>query len=330
MGAKRLVFTGKQQVSVEVFDPQPVAADEVRVKSLYTLMSTGTENIVFNRLFDAGTHWDDWVKYPFYPGYSAVGRVIEVGSGVRDLPVGTVVGSWAPHASEFVAPANSVYVVPSGIEAQQAVWFVLAQIAFVGARAARYELGDTAMIIGAGPIGQMAVRWATAAGVGKLVVIDPVAWRLTLAERGGATAGVAKPITECREEVLAVLGGVLPRVVIDVTGNAAVFSAALSLAADFGRVVILGDTGSPVSQHLTSDVIRRGLTIVGAHGTHTTEQWTNTTIAALFFDLVRCGRFDMGGINSHIFTPDNAVDAYNIANTKRGETMGIVFDWTAE
>ena len=40
------------------------------------------------------------------------------------------------------------------------------------------------------------------------------------------------------------------------------------MTADHGRLVLLGDTGTPELQHLTSDVIRRGLTIVGAHDRH--------------------------------------------------------------
>ena len=57
--------------------------DSVRIN--LSLMSTGTENIVFNRLFDPGTHWDEWVKYPFYPGYTAVGTVESTGADVTGL-----------------------------------------------------------------------------------------------------------------------------------------------------------------------------------------------------------------------------------------------------
>ena len=45
---------------------------------------------------------------------------------------------------------------------------------------------------------------------------------------------------------------------------AAVFPEALKMTADHGRLVLLGDTGTPELQHLTPDVIRRGLTIVGS------------------------------------------------------------------
>ncbi len=74
---RRLFFPAAQQVGIESFEPPAVAEGEVRVRTEYSLMSTGTENIVFNRLFDQGTHWDGWVKYPFYPGYCVVGTVEE-------------------------------------------------------------------------------------------------------------------------------------------------------------------------------------------------------------------------------------------------------------
>jgi len=94
-------------------------------------------------------------------------------------------------------------------------------------------------------------------------------------------------------------------------------------------VVILGDTGSPAEQRLTQDVITRGLTIVGAHDMHVDAQWNDATIISYFFDLVAAGRIPLAGLTSHTFTPDRCADAYALANARRGETMGILFDWTA-
>ena len=42
---------------------------------------SGTETIVYSRKFDPNTHWDNWVRYPFYPGYASVGVVRSVGGG---------------------------------------------------------------------------------------------------------------------------------------------------------------------------------------------------------------------------------------------------------
>ena len=325
--ARRLMFPRKQAVELETHELGELAFGQVLVKNSFSLMSTGTENIVFNRLFDPGTHWDDWVKYPFYPGYAAVGTVVEVGKGVEELKPGSRVALRTNHASHTIAAATDCMPIPDGLPLEQALWFALAKIAFHGAQAANYEAGDSVLVIGAGPIGQMSTRWAYAQGAAEIYVVDLAESRMALARQGGATVTLALPIGEAKEALQQHSGGVLPRVVIDSTGNAAVFATALELVRDFGRVVVLGDTGQPAKQALTSDVITRGLTIVGAHDNHNNAQWNNASIAQLFFRLAISGRFPLAGLNSHIFKPEDCAEAYAVANRDRTKTMGIVFDW---
>ncbi len=327
--ASRLVFTGKQQVSLESFDPGPLDKNEVLVKTHLSLMSTGTENIVFNRLFDPGTHWDNWVKYPFYPGYASVGVVEAIGSEVTTLKVGDRIAARSGHRSYFRSQATDCFLIPDTLSFDAAVWFALAKIAFHGALVAHYQLGDSVLVIGAGPIGQMSIRWAHAAGAASVIVVDAVPNRMALAQSGGATTTISESIQKASDEVKRAGNGVLPRVVIDSTGNAVVFEAALGLAAKFGTVVILGDTGTPGQQRLSLDVITRGLTIVGAHDCHNSEQWNNATIARLFFTLAASGRFPLEGMNTHRFMPSDCVQAYTVANRDRASTMGIVFDWVS-
>jgi 2-desacetyl-2-hydroxyethyl bacteriochlorophyllide A dehydrogenase len=325
--AKRLVFTGKQEVSLDSFQLPEPTPDEVRVRIEMSLMSTGTENIVFNRLFDPGTHWDNWVKYPFYPGYAAVGTVEAVGTEVKTLRPGMRVACRCAHGSHANVAAGSCSVIPDGVSWEEAAWFALAKITFHGARAADLRLGDSVLVIGAGPIGQMIIRWARASGAKTIVAVDPVKGRLQLAAAGGATATLSLPIAEARESILAASGGKLPRVVFDSTGHAQVFSAALGLAENFGTVVVLGDTGTPTQQFLTSDVITRGLRIVGAHDGHNDEKWNQRTISDLFFTLLADGRFSTRGLDSHRFKPEDCREAYAIANRDRASTMGILFEW---
>jgi len=325
---QRLVFLGKQQVKLENFEIQPPKKGEVLVQTHKTLMSTGTENIVYNRLFDPGTHWDNWVKYPFYPGYLSVGNVIAVGPDVTNVKVNDRVASRTSHASHVTLPASDVFPIPDGLSDENAVWFGLAKITWHGAHVANYHLGDSVLIIGTGPIGQMSIRWARAAGATSIIAVDAVPNRMKYAQAGGATATITAHIGEAHHAILAANHGDLPRVVIDSTGNAAVFSTALTLAARFGTVVILGDTGTPANQHLTSDVIMRGLHIVGAHDGHGTAEWNTATISNLFFNLAVSGRFHLDGLNSHTFTPDKCAEAYATPNRDRANTMGIIFDWS--
>ncbi len=325
--SKHVVFTGKNECVVTERADQALPPGSVRIRTLNSLVSTGTETIVLGRKFAPGTHWDTWIQYPFFPGYAVVGEVVEAGAEVEDLKQGMRVVSRQGHGSEHVVAQADCYPVPGPIDQAQAVWFALAKIAFMGVKAGRVGLGSRVLIIGGGPIGQMALRWCKAAGAERIVLVDLLEERLELARKGGATGTVAKPVDQAEEEIQAACGG-QPPIVIDSTGNAAVFASALGIAAPRGTVVVLGDTGTPADQHLTGDVIMKGLTVVGAHDGHCDQEWTERRIVGLFFALLESGRISMKGMNTHTFKPEDAAKAYRTAETERARTMGLLFDWT--
>jgi 2-desacetyl-2-hydroxyethyl bacteriochlorophyllide A dehydrogenase len=324
---QRLQFPRPGTVEIEEFTAEPPHPGRVAIRTHYSLMSTGTELTVFNGAFEAGTHWENYARFPFRPGYAAVGEVIARGDGVLDLNVGDRVAFRAPHASYHVASEAKCTPVLNGLDLADAVWFALAKIAYMGARAARHGLGDSVVVIGAGPIGQMSIRWASAAGARAIVAVARSAGRLELARRGGATNVAQGDVTTAVEAIKERLGGRQPDIVIDTTGNPDVLPAALRLVRDCGRVVVLGDTGMPSKQHVTSDLVLRGVEIVGAHDSHKPAGGAENSINELFFDLVSRGRINLAGLNSHILPPTECVTAYRLARERRGDTVGIVFDW---
>ena len=325
--AHRILFTADKEVKFDEFSPPPLDAGLVRVRALYSLMSTGTENIVLNQLYERDSEWGK-LTYPRGTGYSFVGVVEEIGPGVLGLQVGDRVAGSFQHASVVVDRAENCIRIPDHIDARDAVWFALAKIAFIGARAANYSLGKRVVIVGAGPIGQMSVRWAAAAGLRSIVAVDAMELRLKLAHAGGANATVALPLEHAAPDIRTALGGQDPALIMDTTGNEKVFGHALSLAGRKARIVVLGDTGTPSQQCLSSHVLRKGLTIVGAHNSLNDEIWNTRTIVEFLFGLMQSGRFSVAGLNTHYFAPADCRSAYALANTRRGETMGIVFDWT--
>jgi threonine dehydrogenase-like Zn-dependent dehydrogenase len=174
----------------------------------------------------------------------------------------------------------------------------------------------------------MASRWALTAGAEPVILIDTVSMRLEMARRGGAVNTVCATAGGAIEEIKKINSGNLPDVVIDSTGHAAVFSDALKIVRDHGRLVLLGDTGSPGLQHLSPDVIMRGLTVAGAHDIHENDNWNSKKIISMFFKFCQSGRFNVDGLITHRFTPDECVKAYATANEHRAETMGLLFDWS--
>lgn len=323
---QRLVFTGKNEVQLQAFDLSAPAAGEVLVENLCSLLSTGTETIVFARKFDPGTHWDAWVRYPFRPGYATVGRVLAVGEGVEGFAPGKRVATRSGHGSHIVMKAENAYPIPDEVAAEDAIWFALAKIAGHGARAAQISLGQSVVVIGAGPIGQMAARWALVAGASRVLIADLSIDRLKLAARAGAIP-VHGAAAETTAEVRRILGGARPDVVIDSTGNAEVLKSAFGMVETEGTVVLLGDTGTPTEQRLTGDVISRGLKLVGAHDGRNSPQWNNPVAANCFFEFVRTKRFPLEGLITHRFLPSQCVEAYTLASTDRLRTLGVLFDW---
>ena len=327
----RVVF-GRQpgKVVIESFSLPVVSTGHVRVRTTWSLMSIGTESIMLHHRFEPGTHWAKWMTYPFAcPGYSAVGIVEEIGDSVTGFVVGDRVTCRHGHASHMVVPIDRCCRIPDHVPDQEATWFALGKVAWHGVRAANVRLGDHCLILGAGPVGQMVARWAAIAGCGAVVMVDTSSMRLALAKSGGATHTVAKPVDQAEADIIAACGGSRPDIVIDSTGNAAVFVQALALVADRGRMVLLGDTGTPSQQHLSFDVILRGITIVGAHDCHEDARWNLPSISALFLDMVNRNRLSLAGLNTHSVPAREIPEAYALVERERASVMGMLFDWTS-
>ncbi len=325
----RLAFPAARTVHAESFTPAAPGTGQVLIRSRWSLMSTGTETIVYGRRFDPGTHWDHWVRYPFYPGYASVGQVAAVGPQVEGLAVGAWVACRAPHASHAVVAAQQCHRVPEAVDRREAAWFALAKIVAMGVRAAPFAFGDRVLVIGAGPIGQMCVRWALATGAERVVALDTVDWRLAQAAAAGGAETIACPVGDAAAVVAERFGASGPNLVIDATGHHEVLPHALRLVGQRGTVLIIGDTGRPASQHLSSDMVTRGLRIVGAHDGNEDQAWNSGRIIPYFFALVASGRFRLGGLATEVYPPSRCAEAYELADARRGHSMGIFFDWSS-
>lgn len=340
MQSLNIVFTGKDQVEVR---REPVAAlksGQILIESQCTLISTGTEGIVLGRKFEAGTHWDDWVKYPFAPGYNNAGRVLDVAPDVSNWKVGDRIVSRSPHQQYRVLDVSAndsssrLGPIPAAISDEEASWFGMACIAQVGVRTARHELGDAVVIVGLGLLGQLVTQYVRNLGAREIIVIDTSEMRLEMAKSHGATHVLKMGVEDARSRVLELTGGKGADVVYDATGFPAVFAPAQGLVRQFGKLVLLGDTGTPSLQHLTPDVIRRGVRILGAHDGHAPDQesdnnrWTKRNMTDLFFTFLERGQMRVSDLITHRYAPQDAPAAYQMLQTNRATAMGIVFDWT--
>lgn len=325
---KRIIFPTKGQVVLESFEPGLPGAEEISVRSLYSLMSIGTETTILHQKYAPDTHFADMFSFPqLQTGVQTVAQVEQVGSAVTEFSAGDLIYMRKGHCSHQVIAASECSPVPEEIDLKQACWAGLAKTAFRAAWAGRFELGQSLLIIGAGPVGQMAIRWAVAAGVEEISVVELSELRLEHARQGGANRLFNGSLSDCLDKVQALNGGKGPSLVVDVTGNAEVFSLALAAAARFGKVILLGDSGYPGKQCLTSDVMTKGLTVQATHDSHDRDGWDQRRIDRLFFDLVTRKKFDLSGLMTHEFTPQDCEEAYRLAGAQRERVMGVLFNW---
>ena len=77
--SRQVVFTAPRQVVIEERELNYPGAGQVLVKSLFTLVSTGTELTALTGDFPPGSAWARYVSYPFSPGYDNVGEVVALG-----------------------------------------------------------------------------------------------------------------------------------------------------------------------------------------------------------------------------------------------------------
>ena len=337
MATKRLsqniYFTGMQASELKPEPLVPLKPDEIRVKSIKSLISTGTEMICYTRNFDPGTHWERWVRYPFAPGYSLVGEVTELGERVRTVEIGTRVAVRKPHHQFVTVTENDLFFLPENVASEYATFFALAKIVQNGVRRAAHVLGERVVIVGLGLLGQLVVQYLRLSGAREVIAIDFSETRLGLAKESGATTLLKKGVAEAYDEVMDLTHGQGADAVYDVTGAPQVLEQALPLTKRFGTFVLLGDTGRPAQQRLTPDLVTRGLSIVGAHDSNPPSRssdhayWDSQQMTQLFFEYLARGDMKASHLVTHRFKPQEVTQAYDLLQNDRMAAMGVVFDW---
>jgi len=326
---KRIIFPSPGEVTLVDYPLPQVGPGDIRIKTLYSLMSIGTETTILHGRYAPDSHFARMFSFPqLQTGVQAVGIVEERGDDATEFNPGDQVYMRMAHGSHQVMPAEQCSPIPDGIDLKQACWCGLAKTAFRAACAGDFSEGDHVLIIGAGPVGQMVVRWAAAMGMSEIAVADISAQRLEYAKSGGATTLLRGDITKLLPRIALLNKSRGPELIVDSTGNPAVFQPALAAAAKFGKMVLLGDTGFPNRQCLSSDLMTKGLTLQATHDSHDRDGWTQRKVDERFFQVLSDKRFSLEGMISHEFSPQHCAEAYTLAEQQRQHTMGILFDWS--
>ena len=182
----RVVFQGPREACLEEVPLPEPGRGEILVRSLCSLISTGTELTAYSGDFPADSAWARYIRYPWVAGYANVGEVIACGVDVDNVREGQHVVSAGPHASLVLVNADSLAPVPDGVSDEDASFLVLSTISLVGVRLAQISLGETVVVQGAGLVGQLATQYARLSGGWPVIAVDLAESRLATARAHGA------------------------------------------------------------------------------------------------------------------------------------------------
>lgn len=329
MDTLKIVFTEKEKVETrtESLDPA-LGPAQMLCAARCSLISTGTELQCLRGVFDPGTNWSDWVKYPFYPGYSMVAEVLDIGAEVKGIRKGDRVFVEHAHAQYFKADASRACLLPEDVSVEQGAWINLSKTTQLGVRRAELQLGETVGVIGLGILGQLVTQYVYNFGVKELFAIDPAESRLKLVQERPGIHLLAMDAGQAHGPIRDTTGGKMLDVVFDVTGHPAALAQATRLVKPLGRVVLLGDTATPSLQEMGRNVVSNSVSILGIHALMEYKGWSHPDMATLFLSYITQGRMNVSTLITHRFSPLEAVEAYGLLANNRSSAMGVVFDWT--
>ena len=102
---KKIVFSDAFQAElIEQEDTFELQTNEVLIQTEFSLVSNGSEMGVYKNLEGA-------ITYPLYPGYTAIGKIIEIGETVESDLLGKYVLADIPHQSYGIAKSSDILVI---------------------------------------------------------------------------------------------------------------------------------------------------------------------------------------------------------------------------
>lgn len=348
--ARALALTAPRALEiVEVPDP-PLELRQVRVRTLYSGISAGTEltqyrgtNPYLHKQWDAATRLFLPAETPSQPyplvgwGYEEVGEVVETGSAVTSLSVSDVVyGTWghrtqAVLAEEYAAARRK----PPELDPLLAIFSHLGPIALTGILDAQIHIGETVAVFGLGVVGQVVAQLARASGA-RVAGIDLVPRRLALAQELRAVDVALNPADGSAAEAIKQLTeGRGADVTIECTGSAAALHEAVRATAYNARVVALGFVqGGADALRLGEEFHHNRIQIVcsqiGNVDPALSQRWNRLRLIRTIMDLQVQGTLLLGPLITHRIPFAQAADAYALLDGGAPEALQIVltFDET--
>lgn len=343
-----VTFTGPRVVALTEEEDQALAEDAVRVQTLYSGISAGTEltgyrgsNPYLNKRWDADrrlfVEGQSSLSYPLQGwGYEEVGRVIEVGASVQELRKGDVVwGMWGHRASAVIdGERAAACLLPTDLAPVIGVFPHIGAIALNAVLEADIHVGETVAVFGQGVPGLIAAQLARLNG-GEVVAIDGVPKRLELASQLGAAHVVDFTQESPAERLKELTEGRGADVSIEISGSYYALNEAIRATASSSRVIAAGFYQGEAAglflgdefHHNRVQVICAQIDGVSARLSH---RWNLIRLEHAVMQMALDGRLRLEELVSHLLPPERVAEAFALLDGPPADTLQIVLDFQGE
>lgn len=249
-----LYLKAPRELAFDPIETAPLGPSEVRIRTLFSGISAGTElsqfrgtNPFMHRRFDEAARLFIEAEAPSWPypvrnlGYEEAGEVVEVGSGVTGVKVGDrVYGTWG-HRTHHVASEDYARdrIMPQGCDPRIGVFSHIGAVALNGVHDAQIRIGDVVAVFGLGVPGQIVAQAARASGA-HVIGVDPDASRRDVALKLGADEVLNPTEGSVAEAIKAKTGGKGADACIEVSGAPPALAESVRAVAYSARVVAMG------------------------------------------------------------------------------------------
>lgn len=334
MKSRNIVFVEQnvaRLIEEEVTLPK---GNEILVKICVSSISSGTERA--NLTGDKTVNWREKEQkeavFPRRSGYSSAGIVEQIGKDVTKFKVGDRVALWWTTHNEYITISENNACLIDDISFEEAALFHIATFPLAAIRKCRLEIGESAIVMGMGMLGIVAVKLLKAAGAVPVIAVDPDIKKREKALSCGADFAFDPYDKDFADKVRKITDGGA-KVGIEVTGIGAGLDGILDCMARFGRVALLGCTRN---SDFTIDYYRKvhgpGITLVGAHTMARPDReshggwWSQVDDMNALKKLTQLGRIKLSEIIDEVHSPEEANEVYT--RLAFNKTFPLVqFDW---
>jgi 2-desacetyl-2-hydroxyethyl bacteriochlorophyllide A dehydrogenase len=347
---KGVVFTKPRTVGFESYDDIPLGSHELRVRTLYSGISAGTEmtayrgsNPYLSKQWDAKNRLFLPSESPSQPyplsgwGYEEVGEVIEVNSEVTTLKVGDIVyGTWG-HRTHHILQEDyaNKRIKPEDLDPILAIYSHLGPIALNGILDANIHVGETVAVFGLGVLGQIIAQLARLSGA-RVLGSDLIEKRLELARQLGAIERGFNPKEgSSAEKIKEMTNGRGADVSIEVSGSSQALNEAVRATAYSARVVALGFfQGEAQGLFLGEEFHHNRIHLVCSQISNVdpalSYRWDRIRLIHTIMELQAQGSLNLRPVITHVIPFKHAAQGFQILDETPDQALQIVLDFSQE